>query len=107
MDCRWLWRLHKALVVLENCSFACPANEAFLVRLAVGDGPQARLAPALVQLVQSLSGSGTPDGRLRQECLHCLLSVLMNMTHHNDAGCQQVCLCTVLAVTKCVSVCCG
>jgi hypothetical protein len=50
------------------------------------------LQVALVdRLYEEHSGVQDPlaAGQIR-ECLHCTLSVIMNMSHHNDAGCQQV-----------------
>ena len=36
-----------------------------------------------------LDGGGNREEA--QRCLQCALSVLMNVTHHNSAGCAQAC----------------
>jgi len=47
---------------------------------------------ALVDWLDEGQSSGQDPRAASQlrECLHCALSVIMNMSHHNDAGCRQV-----------------
>ena len=48
------------------------------------------LAWVQVNLVDAISGGGVPRSSSAEgECLHCALSVIMNVTHHNAAGCNQ------------------
>ena len=48
------------------------------------------LAWVQVNLVDAIGSGGLPRSSSAEgECLHCALSVIMNVTHHNAAGCQQ------------------
>ncbi|KAK9817241.1 hypothetical protein WJX72_011651 [[Myrmecia] bisecta] len=115
---RDMWCLHKCLMVLDNATFACPDNERYLVSLQVSvppqhcpaehaeraatgctAGPSASADPQpaqltcglpawLIQQVGWLGGLQRSGRLLVKDCLQAALAVLMNITHHNDAGCR-------------------
>ncbi|KAL4437365.1 hypothetical protein ABPG75_004504 [Micractinium tetrahymenae] len=91
---RSLWRLHKALHVLESACFACPENEAFLLGASVAVGvPPMVASPGfvgwLVQQLELLSRQALIPG-IKKDCLRGLLAVLLNATQNNPAGCAAV-----------------
>lgn len=91
---RSLWRLHKALQVLESACFACPENEAFLLGASVAVGVPPMVAyPGfvgwLVQQLELLSRQALISG-IKKDCLRGLLAVLLNATQNNPAGCAAV-----------------
>lgn len=92
---------NQCLTVLEHASFACPANERHLVELSMQkDGtdhqtPAAQPFPTwLVQQIQQMQcvyGSSSDKGQQPDwACIQSALSVLINMTLNNPAGCQAV-----------------
>ncbi|KAL4429823.1 hypothetical protein ABPG77_010940 [Micractinium sp. CCAP 211/92] len=91
---RSLWRLHKALHVLESACFACPENEAFLLGTSVTVGvPPMVASPGfvswLVQQLELVSRQALIAG-IKKDCLRGLLAVLLNATQNNAAGCVAV-----------------
>jgi hypothetical protein len=91
---RSLWRLHKALLLLENACFACPDNEALLLAVQVRSGVEPLISTAglvswLVQQLGLLSRQALITG-IKKDCLRALLAVLMNLTQNNPAGCNAV-----------------
>lgn len=95
-----LWKLNKALVVLENACFACPANEEYLTDVKVREPIKSEelvLPEWIVGQVQILGEMGLSTG-FKKDCLKALLAVLMNMTQNNLVGCKSVVSCGVLEV---------
>lgn len=115
-DCRPPSAFNQCLTVLEHASFACPANEQHLVGLHMESGStQPSLPPAnlelragqladsacrqpfpdwLVQSIQHMQSTSTPDPSVDNQpdwsCIQSALSVLINMSHNNTAGCEAV-----------------
>ena len=112
-SCRAPSAFNQCLIVLEHASFACPANEQHLVELSMRavacnscqavpqanspDHPSSAAEPFpcwLVQQIQQMSSSLglSQDNRQQPDwvCIQSALSVLINMTHNNPAGCQAV-----------------
>lgn len=113
-SCRPPSAFSQCLTVLEHASFACPANEQHLVGLSVqaiasnscqampeanSPGHQSSAAERfptwLVQQTQQMSHvlPSLSRGKTPQPdwvCVQSALSVLINMTHNNPAGCQAV-----------------
>ncbi|DBB08404.1 TPA: hypothetical protein ACH3X3_008557 [Trebouxia sp. C0006] len=107
---------NQCLTVLEHASFACPANEQHLVGLHMESGStRPSLSPAnsepkagqladsacrqpfpdwLVQSIQHMQSTSTPDpdgdNQPDWSCIQSALSVLINMSHNNTAGCEAV-----------------
>jgi hypothetical protein len=96
--CRCLWSLNRALLALENASFACPANEGHLTGLQLppreggeGDEDSRTLTACLVQQAGFLAQDRRGLSPVAQRaCLHAVLSVLMNMTHAQERGCSAL-----------------
>lgn len=96
--CSCLWSLNRALLALENASFACPANEGHLTGLLLPDpagteGPEGTrsLTACLVRLAGFLAQERAGlTSVARRACLHAVLSVLMNMTHAQERGCSAL-----------------
>lgn len=89
-----LWKLERALAVLEHACFACAENEAHLVSMQVTQGVapmlvRASLCQWLVQQMQAIARQAAIAG-LKKDCLRGVLAVLMNMTHNNPVGCERV-----------------
>lgn len=105
--------LNQCLTVLEHASFACPANEQHLVGLAMqpaadsscqvppqqhSNGNQSSAAqPFADWLVHQVQQMQLPDHSSQGDtlqpdwvCIQSALSVLINMTHNNQVGCQAV-----------------
>lgn len=113
-SCRPPSAFNQCLTVLEHASFACPANEQHLVELSVqpvasnscqatseASSPAQESSAAepfpswLVQQIQQMSHvipSLSRDSGQQPDwvCVQSALSVLINMTHNNPAGCQAV-----------------
>lgn len=89
-----LWRLERALVVLEHSCFALTENEIHLIEMEVSQGVppmvvRMSLAQWMVQQIQTLSRQTVVSG-LKKDCLRGLLAVLMNITHNNTSGCEKI-----------------
>ena len=112
-SCRVPSAFNQCLTVLEHASFACPANEQHLVELSMQEiasnsrqalsqanslGHQSSAAEPfptwLVQQIQHMSSlfSVSQDNMQQPDwvCIQSALSVLINMTHNNPAGCRAV-----------------
>ena len=110
-SCRAPSAFNQCLTVLEHASFACPANEQHLVELSMQASNSCQAVPQanspgrqstavepfpswLVQQIRRLSSVLVPSQDSRQQpdwiCIQSALSVLINMTHNNAAGCQAV-----------------
>ena len=115
-DCRPPSAFNQCLTVLEHASFACPANEQHLVGLHMESGStRPSLSPAnlepkagqladsacrqpfpdwLVQSIQHMQSTSMPDpdgdNQPDWSCIQSALSVLINMSHNNTAGCEAV-----------------
>lgn len=113
VSCRAPTALNQCLTVLEHASFACPANEQHLVGLAMqpaadsscqvppqqhSNGNQSSAAqPFADWLVHQVQQMQLPDHSSQGDtlqpdwvCIQSALSVLINMTHNNQVGCQAV-----------------
>lgn len=114
--CRPPSAFNQCLTVLEHASFACPANEQHLVGIHMESGSaQPSLPLAILELragqlaesacgqpfpdwlvhsVQHMQSTSTPDPNGDNQpdwsCIQSALSVLINMSHNNTAGCEAV-----------------
>ena len=116
--CRPPSAFNQCLTVLEHASFACPANERHLVSLHMQAGPahsqalhlaagtrttaiqqpprlyKQPLPEWLVGQIQQMQSvpmqAGTPHHQPDWNCIQSALSVLINMTHNNETGCNAV-----------------